>query len=1162
MKISRDLVQNFLYGSLRLLTSWRTSRLLVVLLLSLFPISSAWAQAWWEDDFSRFDQNRYFVRGDRTYWDQNGQYFVLTPPENSLAGRIYHRQRVFTGVFEAEFDIRIGGGTGADGMTLAWVTDYNYNPASGGGHDFDAQNGYAVEFDCYNNAGIDPNGQHIAILRNNWQTHLAAWQANEGVIEDNRWHHIRVSNQLGYIQIWFDNQRVLEHRIQNYQAFEGYFGFTAGTGGATNWHIVDNVRISIGGPELDLSRSRVEFGPLGVEREVRKAMILFNRADGEEEWRRLQFTITDSGEGPDWLTLQPAQGVIAPGDSVEVAIIARTSGIRVGEYHRRIYIRTNDPYRQLVQIPAHIIVVEGMGRLRGRVIDAATREPIEGAEVRDPRFEMEEITDEEGAFDFGEVGAYRYQLRITRRDYLPLQREVEVGVDDDVSVEWGLFYSVFSPQPERVWVAVPVDEVFRTIVTIRNPGNGPLTWTSRLRFPEGGEAEPYSLRFRFPAADSVGDNRLVGIEYADQLFYVAGGNNGQGRGNIYVFDREGRYVRRFPQFMNSAWGMRDLAWDGELLWGGDGNTIFGFTPQGDSVCSFRSPINPSRAIAWDAEREVLWVCDVLSDIVALDREGQERARIRRPGIRIYGLAWFPLDEEGFSLYAYVSDDQTPNGLYKINPESGQFRFLVDLPVEGEGRAGGLAITTQWDPYAWVLVGLVQGLPDAVYVWQLAPRTEWVRLDPIRGVVEPGEAQEQSVIFNTRDLPVDQQFEAWAVYEHDGVGGVTEIPILLSVTGAGGLSQRWLSLQMGWNLVSVNVQPPEEVGFAQNLEPLRERGLLILAKDAQGRFYFPARGFNQIDAWRGVEAYWVKLSGPAEIALEGEMIPADQSIPLRAGWNLVSYLPRVPMAVEVALAGLGDNLMVAKDGWGNFYLPAHRFSNMPLMREGKGYMVKVREEDELVYGAGGDRVASLSRGIGVVREEDLCGLYPSGVNMSLLLKGFLEGEYLIEAYAGERKVGVGWTVGGLCGMAIWGDDPTTSEIEGARAREVITLTMTRGGSREVVLVDSLILFEVDGVVVREVGNRVGIIPETFGIISIFPNPFNSQLEVVYSLPQEGEVSLIVYDLQGRPVRELKRGTCLPGTYRQIWVAGEVPSGLYFVKLKAHSQEMVKKVVLTR
>lgn len=226
------------------------------------------------------------------------------------------------------------------------------------------------------------------------------------------------------------------------------------------------------------------------------------------------------------------------------------------------------------------------------------------------------------------------------------------------------------------------------------------------------------------------------------------------------------------------------------------------------------------------------------------------------------------------------------------------------------------------------------------------------------------------------------------------------------------------------------------------------------------------------------------------------------------------------------------------------------------------MVKVMEEDELVYGAGGDRVASLSRGIGVVREEDLCGLYPSGVNMSLLLKGFPEGEYLIEAYAGERKVGVGWAEGGLCGMAIWGDDPTTSEIEGARAREVITLTMTRGGSREIVLVDSLILFEVDGVVVREVGNKVGIIPETFGIISIFPNPLNSQLEVVYSLPQEGEVSLIVYDLQGRPVSELKRGTCLPGTYRQIWVAGEVPSGLYFVKLKAHSQEMVKKVVLTR
>ncbi|MFN3821440.1 MAG: lectin-like domain-containing protein, partial [bacterium] len=665
------------------------------LLLLLLSFTPAQGQVWWEDDFSQFDRNRYFVQGNRTYWDQNGRYFVLTPPENSLAGRIYHRERVFTGVFEAEFDIRIGGGTGADGMTIAWVTNYNYQAASGGAHDFNVENGYAVEFDCYNNAGIDPNGQHIAILRNNWQNHLASWQANEGVIENNQWHHIRVTNELGYVQVWFDNQRVLEHRIRDYQAFEGYFGFTAGTGGATNWHIVDNIRIAIGGPEMALSRDRLEFGPIDRDRQRVLGLVIANRAQGEENWKRLQFAITDSGQGPDWLSADPSEGTVDPGDSVVVRVTARPEGIDVGEYSRRLYIQSNDPYRQIVSLPAHLWVVEGVGRLRGIISDARAGEPIAGARVSDDRFEISDTTDEQGRYDLGELGSFRYQLAIVKRDYLPRVEEVEVPGGEEVEANFSLYQSILDPQPARVMVSVPVDEEFRTSITLRNPGNGPLTWSARLRFPAGGEMEPYRLRLYVPVADTVGDNRLVGIEFVEGYFYVAGGNNGAGRGNVYVFDPRGNYVRQFSQFMNSAWGMRDLAWDGEHLWGGDGNILFAFTTEGDSVRSIRSPINPSRAIAWDPTREVLWTCDVLSDVVGLDREGEERARIRRPGVRIYGLAWYPLDPEGFYLYAYTSDDQHSNALHRINPATGQVQFLTDLPVEGDGRAGGFAITHQW-----------------------------------------------------------------------------------------------------------------------------------------------------------------------------------------------------------------------------------------------------------------------------------------------------------------------------------------------------------------------------------------------------------------------------------------------------------------------------------
>lgn len=1135
---------------------------LSLLFTSLVAFPPAQGQVWWEDDFSQFDQNRYFVRGNRTYWDQNGRYFVLTPPENSLAGRIYHRERVFTGVFEAQFDIRIGGGTGADGMTIAWVTDYNYQPASGGAHDFAVENGYAVEFDCYNNAGVDPNGQHIAILRNNWQNHLAAWQADEGVIENNQWHRVRVTNEMGYVQVWFDNQRVLEHRIRDYQAFEGYLGFTAGTGGATNWHIVDNIRITIGGPELVLSRDQLEFGPIDRNRQRVLELVISNRAQGEENWKRLQFAITDSGQGPDWLSADPSQGTVPPGDSVVVRVTARPEGADVGEYSRRLYIRSNDPHRQVVWLPAHLWVVDGVGRLRGRISRADNGEPIPEARVSDDRFGIADTTDEEGRYDLGELGSFRYRLRIVKRDYLPRIEEVEVPGGEEVEANFVLYHSLLEPHPARVMVSVPVNEEFRTAITLRNRGNGPLTWTAQLRFPEGGEVEPYRLRFYLPIADSVGDNRLVGIEFVEGHFFVAGGNNGAGRGNIYVFDSQGRYVRRFPQFMNSAWGMRDLAWDGEHLWGGDGNILFAFTTDGDSVRSIRSPINPSRAIAWDPTRELLWTCDLLSDIVGLDREGEERARIRRLGVRIYGLAWYPFDPDGFNLYAYTSDDQHPNGLHRINPVTEQIQFLADLPVEREGRAGGFAITNQWDPYAWTMVGVVQGLPDALAVWQLAPRTDWVRIDPVEGVIEPGGEVEQSLIFNTHHLPVEQQFEATIVYLHDGVGQRREVPILLTVTGAGGLSQRWLSLSLGWNLVSVNVQPPDTLSFAQLVEPLRQMGALILAKDHRGNFYYPARGFNQIEVWDGRRGYWVKTASSAEFSLSGEAIAFEEAIPLEAGWNLVSYLPRVSLPPQVALSGLGDNLLVVKDGWGNFYLPSRNYSNIGLMREGRGYMVKVREAGELIYHLGGIQVASVGEGVSVYEREGVPRVEPTGVNMSLLLVGLPVPEGFVKVWAGERLVGTGIVKKGTCGLAVWGDDPTTPSGDGAFADEELRVSLHTDRAVEELLLPDPLYFAPDEVVVVELKGGDHLTPTQFGILSLFPLPFNSRLEVSFSLPEAGLVSMGLYDLMGRQVATLIEGHRPAGVYRVSWGGENLPSGVYVLRLEGVNRRDYRKVILMR
>jgi len=64
--------------------------------------------------------------------------------------------------------------------------------------------------------------------------------------------------------------------------------------------------------------------------------------------------------------------------------------------------------------------------------------------------------------------------------------------------------------------------------------------------------------------------------------------------------------------------------------------------------------------------------------------------------------------------------------------------------------------------------------------------------------------------------------------------------------------------------------------------------------------------------------------------------------------MVSYLPRVAVDAVDALRNIVDQLEIAKDGRGCFYIPAWNFSNMGLMREGSGYLLKVDGDVNLVY----------------------------------------------------------------------------------------------------------------------------------------------------------------------------------------------------------------------
>ena len=77
---------------------------------------------------------------------------------------------------------------------------------------------------------------------------------------------------------------------------------------------------------------------------------------------------------------------------------------------------------------------------------------------------------------------------------------------------------------------------------------------------------------------------------------------------------------------------------------------------------------------------------------------------------------------------------------------------------------------------------------------------------------------------------------------------------------------------------------------------------------------------------------------------------------------------------------------------------------------------------------------------------------------------------------------------------------------------------------------------------------------------YPNPFNPSTKIDYSIKEEGQVTLKVYDILGREIATLVNENKPAGNYTVEFNAANLPSGVYIYKLTAGKFTAVKKLIL--
>lgn len=79
---------------------------------------------------------------------------------------------------------------------------------------------------------------------------------------------------------------------------------------------------------------------------------------------------------------------------------------------------------------------------------------------------------------------------------------------------------------------------------------------------------------------------------------------------------------------------------------------------------------------------------------------------------------------------------------------------------------------------------------------------------------------------------------------------------------------------------------------------------------------------------------------------------------------------------------------------------------------------------------------------------------------------------------------------------------------------------------------------------------------------FPNPFNPNTSISYSIPENAFVSLKIYDVLGNEVVELINEQKAPGNYQIDFNASELSSGIYYYTLTAGNFISTKKMSLIK
>jgi hypothetical protein len=404
----------------------------------------------------------------------------------------------------------------------------------------------------------------------------------------------------------------------------------------------------------------------------------------------------------------------------------------------------------------------------------------------------------------------------------------------------------------------------------------------------------------------------------------------------------------------------------------------------------------------------------------------------------------------------------------------------------------------------------------------------------------------------------------------------QIEVCLEVRGT---IEKVCTLVEGWNLISWNVNTDSD-NILNVLAPIMNYVDVVLGFEQGGLTFDPDLPvFSTLWNVDHLSGYWVRIQGIGQIDLTITGLPVVESIPipLRAGWNLVSFLPEESWSVETALANV-DHFTLFAYGFPNgqiqVWQPGGQFNQLETFDPCNGYWIKTTQSGTLFYN-GLDSTPAEPRPFADVVALGSDGVIAttSWVNMysrDLTLNGEqVTAGSTVRAHAVKSDQVVGsftLTTNGQFGfMPVYADasgDNASGLISGEEfylvVNEVKTdevFTWTNNGDR------------IEVTQLLAAGSNPQVLPTGYSLEQNYPNPFNPSTIIRYRVPVTSRAKIEVFNVLGASVAVILNGLATAGEHEIVWNGRDdagmpTASGVYFYRLTADNYTETRKMMLLK